>query len=68
MQPHSGMSLALRLGVELVTAVLIGVAIGYMLDRFFASTPWMIALFSLFGVIAGFRNMYRAASSIPPMP
>ncbi|MBF0158214.1 MAG: AtpZ/AtpI family protein [Magnetococcales bacterium] len=64
MKPHTGMSLALRLGTEMVAALLIGAAMGYALDHFFGTQPWMMALFSLFGIAAGFRNMYRTASAL----
>ena len=37
----SGLSLGLRIGVELVAALAIGVGIGWALDRWLGSSPWM---------------------------
>lgn len=64
--PQKGMGLALRLGTEMVSATVIGVGIGYFLDKWLETHPWMTLLFFLFGSAAGFRNMYRVANSDSP--
>jgi ATP synthase protein I len=45
-------------GISLVAAILIGLAMGYYLDQWLGTAPWMLLLFLLFGIIAGFRNIY----------
>jgi ATP synthase protein I len=45
-------------GISLVVAILIGLAMGYYLDQWLGTSPWMLLLFLLFGVAAGFRNIY----------
>ncbi|MBF0622357.1 MAG: AtpZ/AtpI family protein [Magnetococcales bacterium] len=57
----SGLGMALSLGSEMVSATLIGVGMGYGLDRWLETKPWLTILFLFFGIAAGFRNMYRAA-------
>lgn len=47
------------IGVTMVAATAIGLAIGYWLDRWFRTTPWLTLTFSLFGVCAGFLNLFR---------
>lgn len=59
----SGMSQAMRMGTELVVATCIGLGMGYWLDRWMGTEPWMLLLFFLFGAAAGFRNLYRLANS-----
>ena len=56
----SGLSLALRIGVELVAALAVGVGIGLLLDRWLDTAPWMLLLFFLLGAAAGMLNVYRA--------
>ena len=49
----------LRVGTEIVASTVIGLGIGYMLDKWLGTRPWMLLLFFLFGVGAGFLNLYH---------
>ncbi len=49
----------LRVGAELLSGVLVGGAIGYFLDGFFDTKPWLLVLFLFFGGGAGVLNVYR---------
>ncbi|MGP3698337.1 AtpZ/AtpI family protein [Rhodobacter sp. NSM] len=53
--------LAWRMVIELVTGVLIGLAIGYGLDELFGTRPIMLVIFALFGFAAGVRTMMGTA-------
>ena len=61
---RSGLGLAMRLGVEIVSALVIGVGIGLLIDYWFDTKPWFMLLFFVFGVAAGFMNVYRVATGI----
>jgi ATP synthase protein I len=45
-------------GISMVAAILIGMAMGYYLDKWLGTSPWFLLIFLLFGIIAGFRNIY----------
>ena len=47
------------IGVTLVAATAIGLAIGYGLDRAFGTSPWLTLTFTLLGIAAGFVNLFR---------
>ena len=47
------------IGVALVAATAIGLAIGYGLDRWLGTSPWLTLIFTLFGIAAGFLNLFR---------
>jgi ATP synthase protein I len=47
------------IGVALVAATAIGLAIGYGLDRWLGTSPWLTLTFTLFGIVAGFINLFR---------
>lgn len=47
------------IGVTLVAATAIGLAIGYGLDRVFGTNPWLTLVFTLLGIVAGFVNLFR---------
>ncbi len=50
---------AVRIGVEIVASTVIGLGIGYMLDKWLDTRPLFLLLFFLFGAVAGFLNLYR---------
>jgi ATP synthase protein I len=54
-------NLAMRLGVELVAAMVIAVVIGWGLDRLFHTSPWLMIAMVPVGMVAGLRNVVRAA-------
>jgi ATP synthase protein I len=47
------------IGITLVAATAIGLAIGYWLDRWIGTSPWLTMVFTLFGIAAGFLNLFR---------
>jgi len=48
------------LGLEMGLAVAVGVGIGYYLDKWLGTRPWFLIIFLFFGIVAGFRSLYRA--------
>ena len=50
--------LASTLGLTIVIATFIGLALGLWLDRVFNTSPWLTVIFLIVGIIAGFRNFY----------
>ena len=59
-QPAS-LGMALKLSTEMVVAVLVGTIIGFILDSWFDSKPWLIIMFFFVGVAAGITNVIRTA-------
>lgn len=51
---------ALRAATDLVAAVAVGGTLGYFLDRWLGSKPWLMIVFLFLGFAAGFLNIYRA--------
>ena len=58
----SAMSLGLRAGSEFVSAVIIGLGIGWALDRVLHTNPAFLIVFFLIGVAAGIWNVIRLTS------
>jgi ATP synthase protein I len=58
----SAMSLGLRAGSEFVSAVVVGVGIGWVLDRALKTNPAFLIVFFLIGVAAGIWNVIRLTS------
>ena len=60
----SFMGNAFKLGTELVAAVAIGTIIGFILDSWFDTKPWLIIIFFFLGAAAGMLNVIRAANKM----
>ena len=61
----SAWSIGLRVGIELVSAMVVAVAIGYGLDRLFHTTPILTAVFVPLGGAAGVVNLWRLFAPKP---
>ena len=55
---------AFRLGTELVAAVGVGTIIGFILDTWFDTKPWLIIIFFFIGSAAGMMNVIRTAKNM----
>ena len=51
---------ASSIGLELGLCVAIALLAGFYLDKYLGTTPWMLLLWMLLGVVAGFRGVFRA--------
>ena len=60
----SGMAQALRLAMETVSTFAVGGMIGWGLDRWLDTSPWLLLVFLVFGSAAGVLNAYRTASRV----
>ena len=45
-------------GISMVAATFIGLAMGYYLDKWLGTSPWLTLIFLGFGIVSGFRNVY----------
>ena len=60
----SFMGSAFKLGSELVAAVAVGTIIGFILDSWFDTKPWLIIIFFFLGAAAGMLNVIRTANQM----
>lgn len=51
---------ASSVGLELGISVILGLLFGWWLDKQLGTAPWMMLLFLVLGLIAGFRGVMRA--------
>ena len=52
------------MGTNMVACTVVGLVMGYFLDRWLNTAPWMLLLWLLLGIVAGFRNIYLEAMEI----
>lgn len=68
-RPDTGKSLsqgevAWRMVLELVTGMMLGLAIGYGLDVLFGTRPFLLIIFALLGFAAGIKTMMGTAKQM----
>lgn len=59
---RSGMGLGFRLAADIVAALVVGVVVGLLLDRWLGTLPLFLVLFFFMGGAAGILNAYRTVS------
>ena len=62
----NALGIGLRVGVELVSALAVAVAIGWYLDKWLGTRPFLLMLFFVLGGAAGVANVWRLVSPKPP--
>ena len=60
----SFMGSAFKLGTELVAAVGVGTIIGFILDNWFDTKPWLMIFFFFLGSAAGILNVIKVAKKM----
>ena len=55
---------ALKISTELVAAVVVGSTIGFILDNWFGTKPWITIGFFFIGMTAGILNVIKSAKNM----
>jgi ATP synthase protein I len=63
-QNSSSMGSAFKLSTDLVAHVLVGTIIGFILDSWFDTKPWLIIIFFFLGSAAGILNVIKTAKQM----
>ena len=61
---QSSIGTAFKMSTELVSAVVVGTIIGFILDKTFDTKPWLILIFFFLGSAAGMLNIIKTAKKI----
>lgn len=59
----SALAQGTRHAFEIAATTIVGAGIGWMLDRWLQTGPWMFLLFLLLGIAAGFWNLMKAVNA-----
>jgi ATP synthase protein I len=51
-------------GAHMVASTFVGLTLGYFLDKWLQTGPWLTMLFLFFGIAGGFTNMFREVKRI----
>lgn len=64
----SGGGMVLRVGIEMTGAIIVALAIGWGLDAWLGTRPWLMVVFLFLGGAAGVLNVYRAVAALGSAP
>jgi ATP synthase protein I len=48
------------MGMSMGISIVFGLAAGYYIDKYLGTKPWFMLLFLIFGIVAGFKNLYKS--------
>ena len=60
----SGAGFGFKISTEIIAALVVGVGIGLIVDKYLETKPFGLIIFFIFGAIAGFLNVYRVMRRI----
>lgn len=53
-----GLAMLASMGIAMVVSTFIGLFMGIYLDKYLGTKPWLTIVFLIFGIAAGFKNIY----------
>lgn len=62
----NALGIGLRVGVEMLSALVVALAIGWYLDRWLHTSPLFLVVFVLLGGVAGIANVWRTVGPKKP--
>jgi len=58
------LSMLSQIGITIVACIGVGIFIGWLLDRVLGTSPWLLLVFSLLGIVAAFRSIFDFAKKL----
>lgn len=62
------MGLGFRISVEMLATLAVGTGMGFVLDRWLGTSPWLTLVFLVLGAAAGMRNAIKVAERASAKP
>ncbi len=62
--PANGFGVAFTVTTYLVTGIAVGALVGWLLDAWLRTGPWLFVLFFFLGAASGILNVYRMATGM----
>lgn len=63
-EKRKGYALAIKISSEFIAGILVGVLLGFVIDKLAGTTPWGLIIFLLLGFAAGVLNVLRSIGTV----
>jgi len=54
----------LQIGISIIACLAVGIFMGWLLDRYLGTAPWLLLVFTLLGIGAAFKSIFDFAKKI----
>ena len=54
----------IQISVTIIACIALGIFIGWLLDRFLGTAPWLLLVFSFAGAAAAFKSIFEFAKKV----
>jgi len=61
---RNGAGFGFKISTEIIAALVVGVGIGLIVDKYLGTKPFGLIIFFIFGALAGFLNVFRVMRRI----
>ncbi len=61
---EGGAGYGFKISTEIIAALIVGVGIGLIVDKYLGTKPFGLIIFFIFGALAGFLNVFRVMRRI----
>jgi len=58
------LALLTQIGFTIVACVAIGIFLGWLLDRWLGTEPWLLMVFTLLGIVAAIKSIIEFAKKV----
>jgi len=53
-----------QVGISIIVCVAVGIGIGWFLDSVLGTSPWLLLIFTVFGIVAAFKSILEFAKKV----
>ena len=50
-----------QIGIMIISCIGVGILSGWLLDRWLGTSPWLLLVFTILGILAAFRSIFDFA-------
>ena len=58
------LSMLSQIAITIIACVAVGIFIGWFLDNLLGTSPWLILIFTLLGIVAAFKSIFDFAKKM----